>query len=107
MILKGESESQLVENSLHHAKDRSWDKDVHTLRPLGSGKVYASLVNTVLITLGIVKDGYPDGLCSDCPCPCEPSSAPSSQPIARPAVEPDDSAIVQEQLILQSQIERR
>ena len=41
----------MVENSLHHVKDRSWDEDVHTLRRPGLGEVYASLVNTALNAL--------------------------------------------------------
>ena len=33
------------------AKDRSWDEDVHTLRRLGLGEVFAVLVNTGLNAL--------------------------------------------------------
>ena len=40
-----------VENSLHHAKDRSWDEGVHTLRRPGLGEVYATLVNIALSAL--------------------------------------------------------
>ena len=40
-----------IENSLHHVKDRSWDEDVHTLRRLGLGEIYATLVNTALNAL--------------------------------------------------------
>ena len=40
-----------VENSLHHVKDRSSDEDVHTLRRLGLGEVFATLVNTGLNAL--------------------------------------------------------
>ena len=39
------------ENRRHHAKDRSWDEDVHTLRRPGLGEVYVSLVNTALNAL--------------------------------------------------------
>ena len=63
-----------VEKGLHHVKDRSWDEDVHTLRRLGLGEVYATPVNTGLNALRL-EGWFPPG----CPCPCEPRLAPSAQ----------------------------
>ena len=40
-----------IGNSLHHVKDRSWDEDIHTLRPPGLGAVFATPVNTGLNAL--------------------------------------------------------
>ena len=40
-----------IENRQRHVKDRSWDEDVHTLRRLGLGEVFATLVNTELNAL--------------------------------------------------------
>ena len=45
-----------VENSLHHVKDSSWDKDRHTLHRPGLGEVFATLVNVSLNALRL--DGW-------------------------------------------------
>ncbi len=91
-----------IENRQHHVKDRSWDADVHTLRRLGLGEVFATLVNTGLNALRL--EGWfpprmslpPDVAALGCRCPCEPKLAPSAQrrPSTASTVEPPDFAIV-------------